>query len=193
MPSDFRSGPAPSQTYTISTAKQCPGIAKTIVISNKDFTSHALFGGNEAYLSAVSIKSTIAGKSLVAVHEFGHLFGDLRDEYHIVEQGKNGLSGSPNCLPYECGRGEQNCVDAKTSWGEELANKAKEEGWKGCGGACDSRCTSLLRPRLNSIMRHQWRNEGNSPEGRGDTFSDPALKQLKDRVACIGGSAPCLV
>ncbi|MFA5084476.1 MAG: hypothetical protein WC475_03835, partial [Candidatus Paceibacterota bacterium] len=184
MPMDTDMDGNPSIEYFLSVKKLCPGMDQTILISKKSFRSNAFA------VSQSSIHNTYLGKSLTIAHEFGHMFGDLKDEY--LEDGNIDGSGTPNCLPYDCG-GMADCTDAKTFWGIELANKAKDSGWTGCGGDCGSRCANLLRPRLNSIMRSKGINEGNTPDGRGDTYSYPALKQLQERISCIGAASPCVV
>lgn len=167
----------PSIDYYISLRGLCFGLDEGIIITKKDINSNAYAISHE------DLSSAGAGKSMTIVHEMGHFFGGLKDEYWTP--GNNVDPGVPNCLPYDC-NGREGCIDAKTYWGIELANKAKNSGWTGCGGNCGNPCKNLLRPRLNSIMRHQWENEGSTPDGRGDTFSEPALKQLNERIACIG-------
>ncbi|MDD4877872.1 MAG: hypothetical protein PHO02_02425 [Candidatus Nanoarchaeia archaeon] len=174
----------PAIKYYITVLELCPSVDNSIIISQKEF------GSNSYAVSQSNLHSVYDGKSMTFVHEFGHLFGDLKDEYW--NGGNNDGSGVPNCLPYDC-EGRANCVDAKTLWGIELANKAKNSGWTGCGGSCGDTCKNLLRPRLNSIMRHQGENEGNTPDGRGDTYSEPALKQLNERIACISAGTPCVL
>lgn len=175
MPIDLEG--MPSTKYYLSVTRLCPAIDNFMMLSKKEFRSSGYA------ISQSSLHSADSSKSMMAVHEFGHVFGNLKDEYW--NGGNNDGSGVPNCLPYDC-EGRANCVDAKTYWGIELANKAKNSGWTGCGGDCGSTCENLLRPKLNSIMRHQGINIGNTPDGRGDTFSEPALKQLQQTIACIG-------
>ncbi|MDD4877660.1 MAG: hypothetical protein PHO02_01335 [Candidatus Nanoarchaeia archaeon] len=181
MPADLKElGYAPSARIIRSTAKQCAGANSIIALSKKTFGAHAELNNNLAFISHNELNSARHGKSLVVAHEFGHSFGDLRDEYHTLTPGKEGVAGNPNCLSYE---------EAVEEWGHELADKAKEN-WKGCGGICDERCSNLLRPRLNSIMRSQWKHDGDTAEGRGDTFSEPALRQLQEKIGRISAAAP---
>lgn len=191
MPIDEKvSGKTPSALIIRRVAKQCAAADNIIALSKKEFMPHAELNSNLAFVSQKKLYAENFGKSLVVLHEFGHSFGRLRDEYHTFEAGKAGITGDPNCLRYE---------QAKQKWGQELADRAKEKQWKGCGGICDNRCLDFLRPRLNSIMRNQWNNivipddPESAEEGRGDTFSEPSLRQLQEMIACISAETPCLV
>ncbi|MDI6737039.1 MAG: M64 family metallopeptidase [Nanoarchaeota archaeon] len=198
MPTIFTIGHNPAEVYMQKVVKQCATAENIMVISKKAFLSYAKGGGGTAFIAQQNLRSVSHGKSLIAVHEFGHSFGGVRDEYYTFNPASGGIYGKPNCVPYDC-EGRAGCDSAKTLWGEELANEAKSKGWTGCGGNCDRRCANLLRPRLNSIMNEPGKNiilpddPESAIQGRGDTFSEPALKQIQERIACIGAATPCMV
>ncbi|MBI4154452.1 hypothetical protein HY501_03880 [Candidatus Woesearchaeota archaeon] len=78
------------------------------------------------------------------LHEFGHGFANLRDEYTIEYKGVPGKPGI-NCAVSR--------DQAELLWGKELADVAFINGWFGCGGPCDKHCDAYLRPSFNSIMK----------------------------------------
>ncbi|MBU2638903.1 MAG: hypothetical protein KJ955_08060 [Nanoarchaeota archaeon] len=123
--------------------KQCAGAEYAIVISKKNFGSFETDGF--VSISQRDLYNEKEGGALVVPHEFGHAFGNLYDEYYLYDStDPSCLTGFPNCLEYD---------DAKTSWGEDLANQARRNVWKGCGGYCNDRSyAEYLKPAANSIM-----------------------------------------
>jgi len=167
LPYTFKGGGNfPSERYFNSILKQCPNYDNAFLISKKQFRSYA--SSNLAFISMQNIQKK--GKGLLVVHEFGHSFGDLKDEYYNYLPEEEGRTGKPNCLKYD---------DASKLWGKELADKAKNKGWYGCGGDCDKYCKSYLRPSSNSIMNDQ-------AEAEGDRFNKPSISRLQTRLAKFG-------
>ncbi|HII15043.1 MAG TPA: hypothetical protein HA362_01910 [Nanoarchaeota archaeon] len=138
----------------IAMQKQCPGAEIAVVLSKKDFNSFAMDLGSSHFveISRKNLYDEEDGELTVA-HELAHAIGNLHDEYYLYDSNDPACqSGIPNCLPYDC-EGRENCVEAKTFWGLGLANKARNSGWKGCGGYCnDLGYAEYLKPAENSVM-----------------------------------------
>ena len=85
------------------------------------------------------MKNGTENKGRLLLHEFGHSFGLLYDEY--TEDGKEDRPGNPNCA--------NSTEEAKKWWGD-LAEKYDEvDYFNGCSYVEDN-----IRPTLNSIMRN---------------------------------------
>ncbi|HII15178.1 MAG TPA: hypothetical protein HA362_02600 [Nanoarchaeota archaeon] len=187
MPADVTSsGLGPSADYANRLSLQCGKSDKTIVLSNnRRYVPHA-----QPFGVAVLSMPFTAGQqywALGIVHEFGHAFGGLYDEYYEATPGGElrptlgrGIAGDPNCLRYP---------DALEKWkkllgeaeGTALADEARHSrpAWYGCGGYCDDReCRGRLRPSFNSIMRHQWAMN----EQGWDTFNPIDTKVLQNKI-----------
>jgi len=76
------------------TAAQCPSDEIFVLIDTKDFC-----GASKDYATVCTIEDSRAG--LVLVHEFGHTFGGLGDEYSY---GKSGDTNVPNCDVAGCSK-----------------------------------------------------------------------------------------
>ncbi len=130
----------------------CNNINYTLVLSNKD-SYRSFCSGRTCFLS-LPYKS-YAGRLLL--HEFGHGFANLADEYYnrIGEIDINSIvaplilkSGIPSEYP-NCKSTQQ---EAENAWGN-LLEKSKNIGYfKGCGGDCDEVCANYIKPQKNSIM-----------------------------------------
>ncbi len=157
--------------------KQCGNADQAIILSKGAFRAYAYFDA-VAYIPYPQTP-------YVVPHEFGHSFGGLSDEYWTEVSGE-GNAKEPNCLTDEdaarqtwnniLGRGSEQKVeemiqDAK-SW-----NAGEDNSLKGCGGDCDTRCASYLRPSRNSIMKRQ----GTSQPG-GAVYGDLNMKWLERRL-----------
>lgn len=165
-------GMRPMQDYINSMYMQCPDAKYALVLSKKPFRSHAMALGRDPNswaqpeVAYVSMRDT---RSTLPVHEFGHSFGGLRDEYYEVNPALNGLIGDPNCITKE------EALVKWAAWPDIIAD-VNQEKWKGCGGICGSNCANLLRPTENSIMRYH------GVEPSGTEFNEPSKKQLIDRI-----------
>lgn len=169
-------GIVPWERYVNGIVKQCPAAEYAIVLTQKNFRAFASpwrTGLAEKGSAWVSVGAEPENFPLVALHEFGHSFGDLIDEYYNQVNGFGGNIGNPNCLSYDA---------ASTKWGTVLADNAQNSNWKGCGGDCDSRCASLLRPSENSIMNkdQEWIQKRNEPGWKA--FNPPSEAQVIEKL-----------
>ncbi|HII16106.1 MAG TPA: hypothetical protein HA362_07390 [Nanoarchaeota archaeon] len=156
--SDWLGGNVPAGRYINSLGMNCPAGDRIITLSGLGFRSFANFGGN-AYISRSNDGEWFTA---ITVHEFGHSFGSLNDEYN-QSKGKE-LSG--------CNAGPPNCVTASAAastygWSDENAAEAVSNNWRGCGGDCGNWYVNNLRPSFNSIMRYPY-------EAGGDVFNTPS-------------------
>lgn len=119
---------------SLEIAAQCTSADYQIIMSKKTFRSYAYFSG-DAYLSLGSRSESNWGRLLL--HEFGHSFGKLADEY--VEPSKGNRAKFPNCAP-----------DTSTAqeWWSGISNIGFYEGCSYIDGN--------VRSTLNSIMRAHW-------------------------------------
>lgn len=114
---------------------KCPAKDNTIVISKSNFRSYASFSGTS--FNSLSCYSTDTQGRLI-LHEFGHSFGKLMDEY--TEEGKRSYPNQPNCAPNE---------STASSWWGDLTQQYSFVGYfPGC-----SYTENNIRPTENSIMR----------------------------------------
>lgn len=143
----------------------CPEAEVRVVMSKKEFRSS---GNNFLCRLSLTIFQDDSRRNRLFLHEFGHCFGRLSDEYHVVSTSQ-GNPHPPNCIaPNRDKTGEEM---ARNIWGrligdsraKKLAENAQKE-WKGCGGDCDIRCSEYLRPSENSIMRHYSTTENMAGE-----------------------------
>lgn len=172
--------------YINSLRRKCPEIDTGILLSDSTFVSYA-----EPEMNALISMKTISagGNGLLLAHEFGHSFGNLRDEYYKFVSGKNGLFGEPNCLATE--------DEARAAWNrvlgtgneqkvEQMISDAKQQNTNdataGCGGSCGNACKNYFRPSLNSIMRHQMVQ---SEEG-WNKYNDVSEAWLLSRINSYG-------
>ncbi len=160
-----------------------------VILSDSNFRSHALanfiqrfvLGSKEniAVLSLPNGKARFDSGQLMFVHEMGHSFGGLSDEY--VERGFVGANifFTPNCFKNEAG-----AIDL---WFRRMGLKARDVGYdkqkdefkyKGCGGVCGklvTECDRFIRPSKNSIMK-KYKGPG------GRKFNAPSLKVLTEKL-----------
>lgn len=159
----------PALSYVLDLAKKCTNAEQIIVLSNRRFRSYAE-DKNIPGVAFISLpKAEDHGAGLLVVHEFGHAFGKLADEYYQISKTDTGIADPPNCL--------QTYEEAVRLWGKELADKAKTWEEKGCGNDCDDRCKEYLRPSESSIMKYQTEDS---------TFNAPSLKEMNRRLGVFG-------
>ncbi|MFH1785877.1 MAG: M64 family metallopeptidase [Candidatus Micrarchaeota archaeon] len=131
--------------YCISDVEKTCNLPNTypIYLCNANCQSYGSWGSNKAYLShSYSSEGKFDPFSItMLVHEFGHSFGDLKDEYFYTG-GKN-ASGYPNCAP--------NQSTAEQWWGHLVGQGEGdlEIGYfKGCSYNSEN-----IRPSNSSIMK----------------------------------------
>ncbi len=162
-----------SGTYLIEYARQCSNDYTVVLSKNQHFRDHSSARAGTSTISMSDANSY--GNARTFVHEFGHAFGILADEY-FTEDAAERHAGimPPNCLYKEHIAG---------FWGESLANRAIRERWNGCGGDCPitlPECqelkTDAFRPSENSIMRNHQEVSANDKE---HWFNEPSKKQIR--------------
>ncbi|MDI6737280.1 MAG: M64 family metallopeptidase [Nanoarchaeota archaeon] len=168
MDSSMRSELTPAERYINSMGMNCPSGDRIITLSGLDFGVFANFGGN-AYVSRAREGEWFTAAT---VHEFGHSFGQLRDEYNQSKAGETSAcyAGPPNCVVASAAIGTY-------GWTPENAAEAVSNNWRGCGGECGRLYNSYLRPSFNSIMRYP-------EETGGDVFNTPSkawIQRILDR------------
>jgi hypothetical protein len=134
-----RGGDLPSENgyidrkAALEIAAQCTTADYQVIVSKKSFRSYAYFAG-DAYLSLNMLELRWGHLFL---HEFGHSFGKLADEY--VEPSKGDRSMQPNCAP--------DMSTAQKWWGG-VPNTGY---YNGC-----SYIENNIRPTQNSLMRDHY-------------------------------------
>ena len=178
--------------------KQCPSQDYTILLfKGRDFRGPAI-GNIKGAIGemfgepgeGIYINTDASNFPLHALHEFGHLFGWLGDEYMESEAIAIDVFSQYLFRPIFGGI-IINCIDpdnAYFKWQPEVAERALNEGWYGCGGPmCGDACSGFLRPSLNSIMRHHGIKEGSTEEiqntvGNGFIFNPPSEAQIIEKL-----------
>lgn len=122
-------------------ASTCPAEDERIVVSPLSFRSFA-FPFRVAYISMGSKMPSSCPDGdcpgRVLLHEWGHLFGGLADEY--AEIGKPSRPDHPNCA--------NTTADARTWWGDLATEHDAVDYFEGC-----SYVNNNIRPMQNSLMR----------------------------------------
>jgi len=142
------------------------GVDKVILISKEDFRSYANWDG-AAYLSLpfqnkekdtrIWSEETKNNFTATLMHEFGHSFGGLADEY--LEKGKSNSWRRPNCIK----EGEDN--DATGWWFKNSGNQDWRYSQSGKIPVTAGNFTGCAfndentRPTDDSIMKNQWKFE----------------------------------
>ncbi|MFH1066274.1 MAG: M64 family metallopeptidase [Nanoarchaeota archaeon] len=154
VPGDYK----PAERYVNALGMDCPAGDRIIMLSGLGFRSFANYGGN-AYISRIRDGEWFTA---VTVHEFGHSFGQLQDEYNQSKEGETSAcyAGPPNCVA-------ESAAINTYGWTPEIAAEAVSNNWRGCGGDCGRWYNSYLRPSFNSIMGHH-------DEAGGDVFNTPS-------------------
>lgn len=148
---------------------KCPGMTVTFIVTPVDNFVRSFASGPEISLFAYKAFNKKIANRRTAIHEFGHAFASLSDEYHIHETGTKGPPA--NMLRNNCVAG-RNKLDAKNNairyWTKilgssgaatRLANEAERKGWWGCANDCDRKfCGHYLRHASNSIMKDENQN-----------------------------------
>jgi hypothetical protein len=145
-------------------AQTCMGSSPDIKILLVPRSFRSFASGNRIYLSLTSIK--VGVPDYLLVHEFGHAFGKLVDEY--IEEDDHDCDTGINC-------NTPGSVSIKwPSLGfPSLSSSAQTNNWYGCG-ACDIKYSKgYIRPSQNSIM--------NNHQIKGVTFNTISQKVLEKR------------
>lgn len=135
----------PYREDSLRIAAQCSMADYQLIISKRDFRSYCFFAG-DCYIS-VGEKIDGCGKfeeceGRLVLHEFGHGFAQLADEY--TETGKGSYPKYPNCA--------SDTIIASQWWGDLINQGTKNIGYyDGC-----SYTSGNIRPTKNSIMRMHW-------------------------------------
>lgn len=158
----------PAESYVNAMGMNCPFGDRIIILSGLKFRDFAQFGGN-AYVSRTGDGEWFGA---YAVHEFGHSFGELKDEYNQSKGKQAGgcYAGPPNCVV-------ETAAAETYGWTDENAAEAISNNWRGCGGDCGKFYVNNLRPSFNSIMRYP-------EEAGGDVFNTPSkawIQRILDR------------
>jgi len=143
-------------TKAAELASKCSFAEYIVVVSKEKFRSYAYRNSNDCYISIPNARDpNDTGK--VFLHEFGHTFGSLADEY--IETIKGDKWREPNCAPDE--------ETAKTWW-KDIEGA---EFHKGCAFVGKN-----IRSTQNSLMRHS------SPDGvvYGPVNEKALLKKINE-------------
>ena len=127
----------PNYKDAVSIASKCTSADYTLVISKNNYRSYCYFG-TPCFNSVGNSLSKDTGRLIL--HEFGHGFAYLADEYS--EDGKPKSPREPNCAP--------DIETAKKWWGNLEGNNGVSY-FQGC-----SYVNSNIRPTENSIMFKHW-------------------------------------
>ncbi|MBU3940403.1 MAG: hypothetical protein KKH88_00545 [Nanoarchaeota archaeon] len=129
----------PDLSTALSIATKCTSADYYIVISKENYRSYC-YSGMPGGISFNSIGDEITYRDgRLILHEFGHGFARLADEY--VEPDFGNRSREPNCAPN---------VQIATEWWGDLVGSEGVGYFEGC-----SYVESNIRPTKNSIMRSQ--------------------------------------
>ena len=154
---------APDYAYINEIKKQCPEADISVIMSKKVFRAYAAFEEGSLYLPIPTI-----GNGIVFVHEFGHAFGGLHDEYLLEKEWSNLIFGNPNCVTEE---------KAKTSWGEHFTSE-----WRGCGGDCNKNTAECKETKEKYVLLTENSLMNNHNLKDGDKFNDVCKEWLINKL-----------
>lgn len=122
-----------------------------LLSKNPSFWPHSFRSSGQIYLSdAGGVFENTSDWQIMFIHELGHAFGGLADEYLLSpEEAQQIISyygTGPNCDSSFSGSENVSCP--KWSWAENVSNDA------GCYAGCTA--SYLYRPSWNSVMRDPW-------------------------------------
>ena len=133
-PENF-SGDAPNEEMAASYGADCAFADQVVMISHKNFRPYAYSSSGRSYLSLSYYGQDFNHRwGALLLHELGHAFGGLADEY--VEASGGDRPGRPNCAPTR--------EDAAFWWGGTLGTDIIA----GCSYTADN-----FRPTEHSLMR----------------------------------------
>ncbi|MDI6737623.1 MAG: hypothetical protein QME12_03845 [Nanoarchaeota archaeon] len=185
MPVNPTANPVMATQYMNEMIKKCPIADEIIIVSSQSFTSHADAMGGNIFFSLPAAQGLVgAGKEgRIFLHEFGHSFGNLADEY--VGIGTLFFYEAPNCVE------ESEAEDVWTrfigrSGARHILREARgEQGrpYRGCGGQCRNiggACQNYLKPSTNSLMHEADHIKG--PLEAGKEFNEVSQKVLQEKL-----------
>jgi hypothetical protein len=177
-------GMMPAFKSVVGRSNYCPWFDYIVVLSkNKDYRANCMMG--KPGPCRVSLKGQqYPGRLLI--HELGHGFGSLTDEYYNYVEKKEDPTGfskffsefqvGPNCKKTE--------EEADASWGTLVGGMVGH--FKGCGGDCGLECGEFIRPTVNSVMKSQTKkcnSETSCASGPPyDTFYAVNEKEILDEL-----------
>lgn len=145
----------------------CPEADLKIIVSRRQFVSD---GNRFLKVCRISMQTEGPEDQRRFIHELGHCFGSLEDEYYF-SGARSQIAWAANCIGPSQGKSATDI--AKETWArliiqepgmtrerslseaENLANQASAD-WKSCGGYCTTVCQNYLRPSENSIMNKYY-------------------------------------
>ncbi len=142
-----------------------------LVLSQAAYRSHCALGTGPC-LNSIGEEQF---KGRLVLHEFGHGFASLWDEY--VQEAVE-LKDAPDRVETLSAFVQEvdlaNCKSdeekAKAAWGDLITPENKLGFFKGCGGDCLPACQDFVRPTKNSVMRDQDVTRDSDPETVGPPF-----------------------
>lgn len=93
----------------------CPNAEVKIILSRRPFISSSSI---ERGLCRISLRGINERDKITLLHEFGHCFGKLSDEYYYKVEGRQGRAMFPNCIRPANGKTAQDI--AKEEWARIL-------------------------------------------------------------------------
>ncbi len=186
-------GAGPSMGDINFVSKACPIIPdQTIVLSVTGYRSRAYPSQNIALNSVGGYIDS--SDSRLILHEFGHSFGELNDEYHNnVDQIPGAVSGWAqgaaenyySNFGHNCRGNQQSATEA---WGS-LAGTGTGLGTIGyftsCGDDCGDECSGLIRPTEESMMKNHRERDS---DGRYVGYYRVNQRYIEEEIRKAAGS-----
>lgn len=159
-----------------STRTVCPNADYSIILTQQAIGSFNPADSSEVFVSKEDLISK--GYGLAVLHEFGHAFGNLADEY-TASSGR--FNNGPNCVQKD---------SAQSEWAELVGGSAARralsenqgEPWLGCGAYCGRQCSNYVRPSFNSIMRDTTFKYMDVAQKEPIRYNDVSEEILKDKL-----------
>lgn len=129
-----------------STRTACANADYSIILTQQNVGSFNSAGASEMFIS--NLDMVRKGYGLVILHEFGHSFGRLADEY-TVSVGR--FNQGPNCVAKASAQSEWAAL-VGSSTASNILHENNNGPWTGCGAYCGNQCDLYVRPSYNSIM-----------------------------------------
>jgi len=181
LPAAFNGDPVIdlAKNYAEKCEEQAGKDMKYIIVLSKGGKTYRAFAHmkREVLSVPISMGSPSENDKMKFVHEFGHLFAGLADEYLLP-----GAYRMDPTFP-NCAKDEEQAMD----WAEQMGMDARAYGdfkYKGCGGDCVmSVCSGYIRPSQGSIMADHKRYK---------EFNEPSKWMIEQKVQEISGGLAAL-